>query len=255
MPTRDRAPEGAPCWIDLFTSDPDASRAFYADLFGWASEVGGEEYGGYTTFTRDGVPVAGAMANDGTSGTPDLWSVYLATADLDATAARATAHGGQVMVPPMDVGDLGRMAVLVDAGGAAVGAWQPGAHTGFGVLAETGAPAWFELYTRDHADAVRFYQDVFGWDTHVAGDTDEFRYTTLGRDEAALAGVMDATSFLPEGVPAQWVVYIQVEDADTTLARVEELGGTVLIPAEDTPYGRLAQATDVTGAAFKILQP
>ncbi|HYI62310.1 MAG TPA: VOC family protein [Acidimicrobiales bacterium] len=248
------APEGAPCWIDLFTSDPDASRAFYGELFGWTSEVAGEEYGGYITFARDGVAVAGAMANDGTSGTPDLWSVYLATADLDSTAEKAAAHGGGVMVPPMDVGDQGRMAVLTDAGGAAVGAWQPGAHKGFGVWAETGAPSWFELHTRDHAATVRFYQDVFGWDTHITSDTDEFRYATLGQGDGQLAGVMDASAFLPEGVPAHWSIYFGVDDAEASLARIEELGGKVVLPAEDTPYGVLAQAADPTGALFKIVQ-
>lgn len=49
MPTRDETPFGAPCWIDLYTSDPDASRSFYGDLFGWTSEDAGEEFGGYIT--------------------------------------------------------------------------------------------------------------------------------------------------------------------------------------------------------------
>ncbi len=73
MPKRDSAPIGAPCWIDLYTSDPDKSCAFYGELFGWTWEVGGEEYGGYITFSKDGVSVAGAMRNDGESGAPDMW--------------------------------------------------------------------------------------------------------------------------------------------------------------------------------------
>ena len=70
MPKRDVAPKGAPCWIDLFTTDPTTSRRFYGDLFGWSSEEGGPEYGGYFMFAKDGVPVAGGMRNDGSSGTP-----------------------------------------------------------------------------------------------------------------------------------------------------------------------------------------
>ena len=61
MPKRDSAPIGAPCWVDLFTSDPDKSRAFYGELFGWTAEDAGEEYGGYINFSKDGVPVAGCM--------------------------------------------------------------------------------------------------------------------------------------------------------------------------------------------------
>ena len=103
MPKRDAAPIGAPCWIDLFTSDPDRSRAFYGELFGWTSEDAGPEYGGYINFSKDGVLVAGCMRNDGSAGTPDVWSVYLAIDDAEATVDAATAHGGQVIVPAMDV--------------------------------------------------------------------------------------------------------------------------------------------------------
>ncbi len=253
MPKRAVAPFGAPCWIELFTSDPDKVRPFYGELFGWTSEEAGEEYGGYINFSKDGVLVAGCMRNDGQSGTPDLWSVYLATEDAETTAKAAVANGGEVVVPPMEVMDLGSMLVLTDVGGAAIGAWQPGSHKGFGVLAEPGAPAWFELQTRDYDASVQFYRDVFEWDTHVASDMPEFRYTTLGEGDGALAGLMDASDLLPEGVPANWAVYFNVDDADATLAKVAELGGSVSLAAEDTPHGRLATAADPTGAVFKIV--
>lgn len=255
MPTRDEAPIGAPCWIDLFTSDPDASRAFYGQLFGWTATDTGEEYGGYINFAKDGSAVAGCMGNDGTSGMPDQWTVYLAVEDAAATAAAAEANGGHVVVPAMEVMDLGAMAVLADAGGAGVGVWQPGLHRGFEVYAESGAPTWFELHTRDYEASVAFYRDVFGWDTHVASDVPEFRYTTLGEGDDALAGVMDAAAMLPEGVPGRWSIYFGVDDADATLAQAVELGGSVTRPAEDTPYGRLAELGDPTGTAFKIIQP
>jgi predicted enzyme related to lactoylglutathione lyase len=251
MPTRDLAPIGAPCWIDLFTPDTDRARAFYGELFGWTSERAGDDFGGYINFSKDGVMVAGCMKNDGSG--PVAWSVYLATDDVKATVDAATERGASVIVPPSDVGDLGTMAVLVDPTGAAIGAWQPGEHKGFGVHAEPGTPGWFELHTRDYERAVGFYRDVFRWPVNAVSDTPEFKYTTYGKDEAALAGIMDASSFLPEGVPAHWAVYFQVEDTDATLARVNELAGQTLVPAEDTPYGRLAQALDPTGAMFKLV--
>jgi hypothetical protein len=102
---------------------------------------------------------------------------------------------------------------------------------------------------------VSFYRDVFGWQTQVMGDTPDFRYTVLQHGEEQLAGIMDAAAFLPEGTPARWSVYFAVEDADATLATVTRLGGSVVLPAEDTPYGRLATAADPMGAQFKLVAP
>ena len=255
MPTRETAPAGAPCWVDLMTSSTERSRVFYCQLFGWAAEEPAEEFGGYFNFTKDGVRVAGCMPNQPGSGAGDVWSVYLATDDARKTVDAAAAHGGQALVPAMDVGDLGTMAVVTDVGGAAIGIWQPGLFQGFRVLGEPGTPSWFELHTRDYEAAVGFYRDVFGWDTHAVSDTPEFRYTTLRDGDGWLAGIMDASGFLPDGVPVCWSVYFGVEDTDAALAKISDLGGSILRAAEDTPYGRLATAADPTGAQFKLVAP
>jgi len=259
MTTRDRAPLGSPCWADLLTSDPEASRAFYTGLFGWEAQEPSEEFGGYFMFTRGGIPIAGAMPSAGTADPteasgPDSWSVYLDTDDMARTVGAATAAGATVVAGPMPVADLGTMAVLVDPTGASVGAWEAGTFPGFLVLDEPGAPSWFELFTRGHADAVAFYESVFGWETDVVGDTDEFRYSTMrgpGPDEQ-LAGVMDASSFLSEDEPSRWSVYWEVEDTDAALARAVGLGGSVVDGATDTPYGRMATVQDPTGSRFKL---
>jgi predicted enzyme related to lactoylglutathione lyase len=245
-------PIGSPCWADLMSSDIERAKEFYGALFGWSWETAGEEYGGYSNFSKDGEMVAGAMTAmpDGAS---DVWSVYLRTDDAEATAAAAKAHGGSVMVEPMAVGPLGTMAVLFDAGQAVIGMWQPGEHTGFGRLAEPGAPGWFELSTREYQKSLDFYRDVFSWDLHTVEDTEQMRYTTHGKDDQARAGIMDASGFLPEGVPSHWAVYWAVDDTDATLKEIGELGGSTLMPAEDTPYGRLAMAADPMGAVFKLV--
>jgi predicted enzyme related to lactoylglutathione lyase len=64
---------------------------------------------------------------------------------------------------------------------------------------------------------------------------------------------MDASGFLPEGVPSHWSVYFGVDDTDAALAKIVDLGGSVVQPAEDTPYGRLATAADPSGALFKLI--
>ena len=253
MPKRETAPIGAPVWIDLFTSDPDKSRAFYGELLGWTSSEPNEEFGGYFNFSKGDSLVAGGMKNDGSAGVPDMWNVYLAVDNAEATVEKATASGGSVIVPAMEVGDMGSMAVVTDAGGAAIGMWRPGTHKGIGLIAEPGAPAWFELHTRNYEASVQFYKDVFGWDAKTMSDTAEFRYTTLGEGESALAGIMDSSSFLPEGVPAHWAVYLRVADTDTAVKTTQELGGSLVMPAEDTPYGRIAMVADTTGAQFRLV--
>src|SRR5215217_3611678 len=125
MPTRETAPIGAPCWVDLMTSDHARARDFYSQLFGWTANEPSEEFGGYFMFTKDGVPVAGGMPAMPDAGPPDIWSIYLATDDATKAAEVATANGGQVIAGPMDVADLGSMLVVIDSAGAAIGAWQP----------------------------------------------------------------------------------------------------------------------------------
>jgi predicted enzyme related to lactoylglutathione lyase len=252
--TTNEAPNGAPCWVDLFTTDTTVARSFYGDLFGWTSEAA-EEFGGYITFSKDGRSVAGGMYNDGSSGMPSVWSVYLASTDADATSAAAVANGAHTIVPPMAIGDLGSMAVLTDPGQAAIGIWQRGVHRGFEAMGEPRTAGWFELHTRSYESSIAFYEKVFGWKTMVASDEPGFRYTLMVDGEAQLAGVMDASGFLPEGVPSHWSVYFVVDDADATIAQAVALGGSVIMAAEDTPYGRLATLADPTGAMFKLQQP
>src|SRR4051794_15113081 len=87
---------GEPIWVDLFTTDTAAAKAFYGGLFGWTATDGGEEFGGYLTFEREGRQIAGCMRNDG-SGT-SCWTVYLESNDAASTVQMAEANGGRVIV-------------------------------------------------------------------------------------------------------------------------------------------------------------
>lgn len=255
MPTRESAPVGAPCWIDVQSSDVDRATAFYRDLFGWTHESSGEEYGGYVMFFAGGKPVAGMMAGQPDDPGVNMWTTYLAADDIDAVAQAVAGAGGQVMVEPMTVGEQGRMAVFVDASGGVVGAWQPAEHKGFGLIGENGAPAWFELVTKDYDAALPFYRDVFGWELATLSDSDEFRYSTGRFGGEDLAGIFDASKALPAEVPSHWQMFVQVDDTDAAVARVRELDGAVLSEPWDTEYGRMAQVADPNGARFMISGP
>jgi uncharacterized protein len=256
VPTRDHALIGAPCWIDLMSSDVARSRAFYTELFGWTAAEPSEEFGGYFMFFNGDVPVGGGMGRGDTvvAGVPDVWSVYLASADIAKTTALATERGGQQHYPPLVVADLGTMTMVGDPAGATIGVWQPGTFQGFSVLAETGYPGWFELHTRNYDGPLAFYREVCGWDTQVVSDVPDFTYTVVVDGDQQLAGVMEDDT-LPDGVAGRWDVYFAVDDTDATLAKATKLGGAIVVPAVDTPYGRLAAATDPTGARFSVVGP
>lgn len=250
MPRRDSAPVGAPCWIDLVTSDVERARDFYSRVFGWSAEEANPEFGGYFNFTKDGARIAGGMAAM-PGGASDLWSVYLAVDDAKKTLEMAQSKGAQVVVPAMEVGVLGVMGVMIDPGGAGIGVWQPGEHRGFAFHSEPGAPCWFQLDSRNFDVVIGFYVDVFGWDIEVVSDTPEFRYSVAVVDGQQVAGVMDVTG-MPEA-PTAWGVVLGAADTDASLATVVELGGSVVRPAEDTPYGRLAEAADPMGTHFRLV--
>jgi len=255
MATRDRAPVGAPCWVDLWTSDVGGSCAFYAELFGWEAQEPSPEFGGYFMFHRDGVPVAGGMGDMGDVAARNVWKIFLASDDIDKSVAAAEAEGAQVVVPVVPVADLGTQAVIVDPTGAAVGIWQAGTFPGFTVLNEHGAPAWFELHTDHYDTAVSFYRSVFPWDTTTMADTD-VRYTTMhtSGSQGEQAGIMDASRSLPDGVSSYWSVYFEVDDTDAAVSLVTALGGGVVSEPTDSPYGRLATVTEPAGAMFRLIR-
>lgn len=246
---------GAPCWIDLMTADVTTARRFYGELFGWEYQAGDEEkYGGYVTAWKNGKAVAGIMQKDESqAGMPDAWSTYLRTDDAAAAAKAVEAYGGQVYVPPMDVPEQGHMAVFGDATGAAIGVWQPREMLGYELVGEPGAAAWHELHAKDYDAAVKFYQDVFGWETEVMSDTPGFRYTTMGSGMNAQAGILDASGYLTDEIPSHWQVYFSVEDTDAAVGRAKAMGATLLEGPADSDFGRVAQLADPTGATFKVI--
>ena len=250
-------PVGAPCWIDLLTSDVEKSKEFYTALFGWSYEVGDQDkYGGYAMAFKDGKSVAGLMPNpENGQGSPDMWTTYFRVENIAESMETAKNAGAIAYMDPMEVPAQGKMAMLGDPGGASIGMWEFGGHTGFSAHEESGAAAWHELHTKDYNAAVHFYTDVFGLKASVMSDTPEFRYTNLVDGDKERAGIMDASTFLPPEVPSSWHIYFQIDNVDSTIATALTLGATVINPAEDSPYGRIAGLTDCTGAMFKLVQP
>ena len=126
VPSPAPAPAGAFCWDELLTPDPDGAAAFYAALLGWERRSEPMSGGGtYTVLTRGGEPAAGVMAMPPGAKFRPSWLAYVATKDVDATAARAQALGASVTTPPEDIPGVGRFAVLADPTAARIALLSP----------------------------------------------------------------------------------------------------------------------------------
>jgi len=253
MVTRDPAwPGGTPCWVDLGVDDIDRARAFYGGLFGWDIPPGPPEAGGYAIGLLGGRAAAGIGPKMGPAEMPSTWTTYLAADSLDDTVAKITAAGGMVAMGPMDVMDAGRMAIAADPAGATFGIWQARAHTGVGLANEPGSLCWNENMSRNFEGTQAFYRAVFGYDyDDMSGDG--FKYATLKVGDAIVGGIGELPADVPAEVPANWSVYFAVADTDAALGAVTGLGGGIVRPAWDSPYGKMATVSDDQGAVFSLI--
>jgi predicted enzyme related to lactoylglutathione lyase len=212
-----------------------------------------EQTGGYRRATKDGADVAGMMPLM-QEGQPPAWTSYISVEDADATAAAVKEAGGAVYAEPMEVMDLGKMAIFADPTGAVFGVWQPGTFPGAGLVNEPGALAWNELGTRDPDAAKAFYGAVFGWGFRDSDMGEMGTYTEWLNGEDSIGGMMDVSGRLPDEIPAHWLVYFAVESTDAALETVKSSGGGVSFGPIDIPAGRFAIVTDPHGAAFAVIQ-
>lgn len=250
---------GSPNWIDVATPDLDAAATFYTGVFGWTIERGSAEFGGYSTFHADGKSVAGAMTVPPDQGVPG-WTIYFQSPDADTTAKAVAANGGTTLAEPMDVADLGRMAVFADSAGVAFATWQPGSLTGVDAVATPGSLSWLELYTTDVAASRPFYASVFGHEfTAIEMPDNAGEYTTVSPADQGPDGMFAGIVPLemdPVEIEAgpYWLAYFEVEDVDAIVAKTVELGGSVRSPAVTMAgAGRFAKLSDPFGARFGVI--
>jgi predicted enzyme related to lactoylglutathione lyase len=153
---------------------------------------------------------------------------------------------------PMDVMDVGRMAVAADPGGAFFGIWQARAHTGVGLANEPGSLCWNENLSRAYDQNQAFYQAVFGYEYgDMSGEG--FRYATLKVNGTEVGGIGELPASVPAEVPAHWRTYFGTADTYATAAAVSAAGGQVIQPPQDSPYGRIAVVADDQGTMFSVI--
>lgn len=257
-------PPGVPSWIDVATSDPDATCDFYGGLFGWSFEdmVPADAPGSYFVARLDGHDVAAVRpeADD------DGWMSYVAADDVDALAVRVRDAGGSVIERPADVGRAGRGATFADPGGTRFRGWRAGSRLGAQLVNVPGTWNFSILHTDDRPRTIEFYDRVFGWRVDAALGAGMIRLPGYGDHlEATIdPGIRERQAFAPEGFedvvaglidipsgPSRWVIAFTVADRDQAAERAVGLGATV-VSTEDGEWTQEAELLDVRGSAFVV---
>lgn len=244
-------------WYELMTTDMEAAKAFYADVVGWSTKDASIPGLAYTLFTAGGASVSGLMilSTDARErGARPSWIGYVGTDDIDATAGRIEQLGGIVQVPPTDIHDVSRFAVLSDPQMAWLGLlnWR---ISGKDRIAEPGIPGhvgWCELLAAEWQNAWTFYGALLGWQKAQVLDIGAMgTYQSFSAEGHTIGGMFDK----PPMVTAPfWLYYFNVEDIDAAAARVTPGGGQILYgPIEAFDGNCFVHCTDPQGVMFALM--
>ena len=244
-------------WYELTTTDAAAAEAFYAEVVGWTLQESGMPGMKYTLLTTDAVPVAGLMAlprEACDAGARPGWTGYVGVDDVDAFAGRVTKAGGKVHMPPTDIPNVGRFAIVADPQGAVFALFQPSSDMPRQAPdpLKPGLPGWHELMAADGSSAFGVYAELFGWtkgETIDMGATGTYQLFTAGKD--AIGGMMTKPAEVP--IPF-WNYYFQVDAIGAAIERLTTGGGKVIHGPVEVPGGAwIVQAFDPQGALFSLV--
>ncbi len=117
-------------WTELMTRDVEGAIGYYGDVCGWTFDTMEmmDGLGTYHLAKKGGQPVAGIMDMSSMThleGVPAHWFSYFAVDDLDAAMAATKSAGGKVLRDPFEVPGTGRIVILQDPTGAAMGMMTP----------------------------------------------------------------------------------------------------------------------------------
>lgn len=244
-------------WYELMTTDTEGAAAFYRDVVGWTPQDAGMPETGmkYTLFMMGETHMSGLMdqpEESRASGAPPMWLGYVGVDDVDATAASAARLGGTIHVPPRDIPNAGRFAVIADPQGGVLGLFRSARDPDS--VPDQMAPGgigWHELLAGGWEAVFGFYAELFGWRKHDAMDMGAMGvYQLVGFDEA-IGGMFDK----PPEVPFPfWLYYFNVPDIDAAMGRVTAAGGRVVLGPMEVPGGAfIVQGQDPQGAMFAIV--
>lgn len=246
-------------WYELLTSNADAAQAFYGNVLGWRFSDSGQTGMDYRIITVGSEGIGGLMeisAEMAQHGARPTWLGYITVKNADETAAETERRGGRILMPPMDIPNVGRIAMLADPQGAPFYVIKPGWQGKSNAFTEDqtllGHCVWNELETTDQSAAWEFYGGMFGWKHDGGidmGPKGEYQFIRHGSMLGAIAPVEGSN-------PSHWTQYFRVENIDVAKAAVEAGGGRVVTGPEDIPGGEFAMTClDPQGALFGLVGP
>jgi predicted enzyme related to lactoylglutathione lyase len=243
---------GTFCWTDLTTTDQNAAKAFYGELFGWEAidnPVGdGVVYSMMMVGGKAVAAISPQPQQQRDAGVPPVWNSYISVRSADDALERAKQLGATVHAPAFDVLDVGRMGVAQDPQGAFFLVWQPKANIGASLVNAPGALSWNELASPDLDASAGFYAELFGWTLQSVEGMDMPYMTIKNEDDWNNGGIRPLMP--PE--PPYWLVYFGIEDMDAGIAKVLELGGAKLAGPIEIGVGELGIVRDPQGAVFAL---
>ncbi|MET0364514.1 MAG: VOC family protein [Sphingobium sp.] len=249
-------------WYELLTSDADAATAFYAKVVGWSAADSGHPGMDYRILSMGETGIGGLMAitpDMASHGARPTWLGYVSADDVDKCVESIEHGGGKVMMPAMDVPNVGRIAMVTDPQGAPFYVMKPqgeGESLAFSYdMPRVGHCAWNELTTSDQKAAWHFYGTRFGWTKEGEMDMGPMGTYDFIRHSSPTGGVIGAImTGTAEMGPPHWTQYFRVPDIDAAKATVEANGGTVVHGPNEIPGGDFAMnAIDPQGAHFGLV--
>jgi predicted enzyme related to lactoylglutathione lyase len=243
-------------WYELMTTDVAAAAAFYTEVMGWEARdastpgapymllgIGDRALGGLTTLPAE-ARKAGATSR---------WVGYAGVDDVAAAAARVGRLGGAVHVPPMDVADISRIAIVGDPQTAMFGliTWLGDDPTRGDLTDALGCAGWHELLAADATTVFAFYADLLGWQKAETGVDKDGMYQLFSTGGQTIGGMFSKPAMVP--VPF-WLYYFNIGDVDAAATRAKAAGGEILEgPLELIGGAWVVRCMDPQGAMFALI--
>jgi uncharacterized protein len=251
------------CWIELATTELARAQRYYDRILDWqprsmglATPSGAPIH--YQCFWRGERVVGGFYEHVGgarASAAGAHWKGYVAVADAERALRRAEELGARVLVPPLDLLDFGRFALLADPQHAPFGLWQTrSGRDPSSARDDLGLLRWMEHSSPDPGAAARFYEQLFGWRTREVA-LPAGPYHLLEHDGVQIGGLAGPAQPHARGAAA-WLPYFQVEDSAALSERAANLLGELVTPPERIDgVATYAVLRDPQRALFGLLTP